>query len=49
MTITTAEFLQRLRQFVQREADAQYRALVQQWSYPLQEQLTVARISPKTK
>jgi DNA replication ATP-dependent helicase Dna2 len=39
MTITTAEFLERLRQFVQREADAQYRALVQQWSYPLQERV----------
>jgi len=39
MAISTAEFLQRLKQFVQREADAQYRTLLQQWSYPLQERV----------
>jgi DNA replication ATP-dependent helicase Dna2 len=39
MATSTAEFLQRLRQFVQREADAQYRALQQQWAYPLQERV----------
>lgn len=39
MTTSTVEFLQRLRQFVQHEADAQYRALHQQWSYPIQERV----------
>jgi DNA replication ATP-dependent helicase Dna2 len=39
MKTSTAEFLQRLRQFVQREADAQYRALRLQWAQQLQERV----------
>jgi DNA replication ATP-dependent helicase Dna2 len=39
MNASPAEFLQRLRKFVQREADTQHRALEQQWSRPLQERV----------
>ncbi len=39
MKTTTPEFLQKLRKFVQDEADAQYRALEKQWSHPLQERV----------
>jgi len=39
MKTSTSEFLQRLRKFVQHEADVQYRALQQQWSYPIQERV----------
>lgn len=39
MNTSTPEFLQKLREFVQGEADAQYRALQKQWSYPLQERV----------
>ena len=39
MKTSTSEFLQRLRQFVQREADAQYRALQLQWSQQIQERV----------
>jgi DNA replication ATP-dependent helicase Dna2 len=39
MSVSSAEFLQRLRQFVQREADIQRRALEKQWSYPLRERV----------
>ena len=39
MKTSTPEFLQKLREFVQGEADAQYRALQKQWSYPLQERV----------
>jgi hypothetical protein len=34
---STADFLQRLRQFVQAESDAKWQALDRQWSRPLQE------------
>jgi hypothetical protein len=34
---STADFLQRLRRFVQAEADAQWQALDHQWSRPLSE------------
>ncbi|MBM4427266.1 MAG: hypothetical protein FJ031_08515, partial [Chloroflexi bacterium] len=39
MNTSTPEFLQKLRKFVQNEADAQYRALEKQWSHPLQERV----------
>lgn len=39
MNTSTSEFLQRLRQFVQRESDAQYRALQLQWSQQIQERV----------
>jgi DNA replication ATP-dependent helicase Dna2 len=39
MKTSTPEFLQKLRKFVQDEADAQYRALDKQWSHPLQERV----------
>ena len=39
MTTSTPEFLQKLRKFVQDEADTQYHALEKQWSYPLQERV----------
>jgi DNA replication ATP-dependent helicase Dna2 len=39
MKISTPEFLQKLRKFVQQEAGAQYRELEQQWSRPLQERI----------
>ncbi|HMD80381.1 MAG TPA: hypothetical protein VKE92_03675, partial [Anaerolineales bacterium] len=39
MNASPSEFLQSLRKFVQREADAQHRALEQQWSRPLQERV----------
>lgn len=39
MKTSTPEFLQKLRKFVQDEADAQYRTLEKQWSYPLQERV----------
>ena len=39
MTTSTPEFLQRLRNFVQDEADAQYHALDKQWSHPLRERV----------
>jgi len=37
MKTSTPEFLQKLRKFVQMEADTQYRALEKQWSHSLQE------------
>lgn len=39
MNTSTPEFLQKLRKFVQNEADAQYRALEKQWAHPLQERV----------
>jgi DNA replication ATP-dependent helicase Dna2 len=39
MKTSTPEFLQKLREFVQGEADPQYRALQKQWSHPLQERV----------
>ena len=39
MKTSTPEFLQKLRKFVQNEADAQYRALEKQWAHPLQERV----------
>jgi len=39
MNVSTVEFLQRLRRFVQHEADAQHRALENQWSRPLQDRV----------
>jgi DNA replication ATP-dependent helicase Dna2 len=39
MSTSTPEFLQKLRKFVQNEADAQYRALEKQWAHPLQERV----------
>ena len=39
MKTSTPEFLQKIRKFVQDEADAQYRALDKQWSHPLQERV----------
>lgn len=39
MSVSAAEFLQRLRKFVQREADIQHRAIEKQWSHPLQERV----------
>lgn len=39
MNASPAQFLQRLRKFVQHEADTQHRALEQQWSRPLQERV----------
>jgi DNA replication ATP-dependent helicase/nuclease Dna2 len=39
MTTSTPEFLQKLRKFVQDEAETQYRALEKQWSHPLQERV----------
>src|SRR5215211_1995693 len=39
MSVPTSEFLQRLRNFVQREAGVQHRALEKQWSRPLQERV----------
>ncbi len=40
MKTSTAEFLQKLQKFVRDEAEAQYRALEQQWSHPLQERVS---------
>jgi DNA replication ATP-dependent helicase Dna2 len=40
MKTSTPEFLQKLQKFVRDEADAQYRALEQQWSHPLQERVS---------
>ena len=39
MNGSPSEFLQRLRKFVQQEADTQHRALDKQWSRPLQERV----------
>ncbi len=39
MNTSTPDFLQKLREFVQGEADAQYRALEQRWLYSLQERV----------
>ena len=39
MNASPTEFLQRLRKFVQHEADVQHRALEQQWSRPLQDRV----------
>ena len=39
MPRSTAEFLQRLRKFVQDEAETQFQALSHQWSHPLQERV----------
>ena len=39
MSQTTTEFLVRLRQYIQEEASAQYRALEHQWSYPLSDRV----------
>jgi hypothetical protein len=39
MKTSTPEFLQKLRNFVQKEADTQYRALEKQWSHSLQERV----------
>jgi DNA replication ATP-dependent helicase Dna2 len=39
MRNSTPEFLQKLRKFVQDEANTQYRALEKQWSLPLQERV----------
>jgi DNA replication ATP-dependent helicase Dna2 len=39
MNASPSEFLQRLRKFVQHEADTQHRALDKQWSRPLQERV----------
>ena len=39
MKTSTPEFLQKLRKFVQDEAEAQYRQLEQQWSHALQERV----------
>ena len=39
MKTSTPEFLQKLRKFVQMEADTQYRALEKQWSHSLQERV----------
>lgn len=40
MKTSTPEFLQKLQKFVRDEAEAQYRALEQQWSHPLQERVS---------
>lgn len=37
--ISTTEFLERLRQYIQDEANAQYKALEQQWARPLHERV----------
>ena len=37
MSQTTTEFLDRLRQYIQEEASAQYKTLECQWSHPLPE------------
>jgi DNA replication ATP-dependent helicase Dna2 len=39
MKTSTPEFLQKLRKFVQDEAETQYRQLEQQWSHPIQERV----------
>jgi hypothetical protein len=39
---STADFLQRLRKFVQDEADSQWQALDRQWSRPLGERVAKA-------
>ena len=39
MPQSTAEFLQRLRKFIQDEAETQFQALSRQWSHPLQERV----------
>jgi len=39
MPQTTADFLHRLRKFVQDEAETQFQALTRQWSHPLQERV----------
>lgn len=39
MPQSSADFLLRLRKFVQEEAETQYQALTRQWSYPLQERV----------
>src|SRR6266545_4893268 len=39
MNASPSEFLQRLRKFVQHEADTQHRALERQWSCSLQERV----------
>lgn len=39
MSQTTTEFLVRLRQYIQDEASAQYKALEHQWAYPLNERV----------
>ncbi|MGB7874167.1 MAG: AAA domain-containing protein [Anaerolineales bacterium] len=39
MSQSTADFLHRLRKFVQEEAETQFQALSRQWSYPLQERV----------
>ncbi len=40
MKTSTPEFLQKLQKFVRDEAEAQYRAIEQQWSHPLQERVS---------
>ena len=39
MSQSTTEFLEHLRQYVQDEASAQYKALERQWAHPLQERV----------
>lgn len=39
MSHSTTEFLERLRQYIQDEASAQYKTLERQWSHPLQERV----------
>ena len=39
MPQTTADFLHRLRKFVQDEAETQFQMLTRQWSHPLQERV----------
>ena len=39
MSQSAAEFLVRLRQYIQEEASAQYKALEHQWAYPLNERV----------
>jgi DNA replication ATP-dependent helicase Dna2 len=39
MTVSTPEFLQKLRKFVQDEADTQYRALERQWSHSIRDRV----------
>ena len=39
MSLSTADFLHRLRKFVQDEAETQFQALTRQWSHPLQERV----------
>src|SRR3972149_6715 len=39
MSQSTAEFLDRLRQYIQDEASAQYKALESQWSHPIHERV----------